>query len=113
MEVASLTRARAHAQLDTISIERLIDELLGRTWSPWAVLLTAFEDDPDDLPALDAYERLFTGEGAGTLNMVEFFKDMSHEKLDLSGSHVVAIPVRSTPDRRPTACSVFGARWWK
>jgi hypothetical protein len=88
VEVASLTRARAHAQLDTISIERLIDELLGRTWSPWAVLLTAFEDDPDDLPALDAYERLFTGEGAGTLNMVEFFKDMSHEKLDLSGSHV-------------------------
>jgi len=49
-----------------------------------------FKDDPadPDLPAVDHYEKLFTAAGAGTLNMVEFFADMSHGKLDLSGSKV-------------------------
>jgi hypothetical protein len=78
----------ARARLETTALERVLDELTGRTWSPWAVLLVCFDDDPEDLPALDEYERLFTSAGAGTLNMVEFFRDMSHGKLDLGGSHV-------------------------
>jgi hypothetical protein len=65
-----------------------LDAVEGRTWSPWAILLVCFEDDPQELPALDHYEQLFTPTGSGTLNMVEFFHDMSHGKLDLSGTKV-------------------------
>ena len=35
-----------------------------------------------------AYEDLFTSSGVGKLNMVDFFRDMSHGQLDLSGSKV-------------------------
>src|SRR4051794_29835626 len=66
----------------------IIAELAGQVSSSWAVLLTCFKDDPADLPAKAGYERLFTSAGAGTLNMVEFFADMSHGKLDLGGSQV-------------------------
>lgn len=60
----------------------------NRQVSSWAVLLVAFRDDPEKLPARGVYERLFTSAGAGTMNMVEFFADMSHGLLDLSGSAV-------------------------
>ena len=36
----------------------------------------------------NATEEIFTSSGAGKLNMVDFFRDMSHGKLDLSGSQV-------------------------
>jgi hypothetical protein len=58
------------------------------TPSPWAVLLIKFADDPTSDPDKTIYEHLFTSAGAGTDNMVKFFADMSHGRLDLSGSKV-------------------------
>lgn len=69
-------------------IARLIDLLLHRTWSPWAVVLVAFKDDPQQLPGTNLHEKLFTSLGVGQLNMVDFFDQMSHGKVDTSGSHV-------------------------
>lgn len=62
--------------------------LRDRVASPWAVILVKFADDPDRDPDRAIYEKLFTSAGAGTDNMLEFFSDMSHGKLDLSGSRV-------------------------
>ncbi len=56
--------------------------------SPWAVLLCKFKDDNSEPYGRQRYEDLFTGSGLGKLNMVDFFRDMSHGKLDLSGSEV-------------------------
>jgi hypothetical protein len=58
------------------------------TPSPWAVLLVKFSDDPKPDPDKAIYEKLFTSAGAGTDNMVKFFGDMSHGRLDLSESKV-------------------------
>src|SRR5262249_30448498 len=62
--------------------------LVPQTASPWAVLLVKFHDDPAADPDLGIYERLFTSAGLGTDNMVDFFRDMSHGRLDLSGTQV-------------------------
>jgi hypothetical protein len=64
--------------------------MVRRIWSPWAVILTCFQDDPPtaQLPPVDHYRKLFTKAGSGTLNVVDCFDDMSHGKLDLSGSEV-------------------------
>ena len=43
----------ARARLEASALERVLDELTGRTWSPSAILLVCFDDDPEDLPALD------------------------------------------------------------
>ncbi len=56
--------------------------------SRWAVILCKFSDDQSATQPLTHYERLFTGAGTGSLNMVDFFRDMSHGKLDVSGSQV-------------------------
>ncbi|QIG50576.1 hypothetical protein G5V57_24305 [Nordella sp. HKS 07] len=57
--------------------------------SKWAILLLKFNNEPKpSTPTLDFYERLFTGKGAGTLNVPEFFSDVSHGQLDLSASKV-------------------------
>jgi hypothetical protein len=56
--------------------------------SRWAVLLCKFADDQAVPPPLLHYQRLFTGVGAGSSNMVDYFRDMSHGQLDLSGSQV-------------------------
>ena len=40
------------------------------------------------LPPLDHHRKLFTSEGAGTMNMVEFFRDMSHGQVDVGASKV-------------------------
>ncbi len=56
--------------------------------SPWAILLCKFKDDDSEPYERQRYEDLFTSSGAGKLNMVDFFRDMSHGKLDLSGSRV-------------------------
>jgi hypothetical protein len=65
--------------------------MVRRIWSPWAILLTCFQDDPPDAqltPKAD-YDALFTDPaGAGKLNVVRCFGEMSHGKLDLSGSKV-------------------------
>ena len=56
--------------------------------TPWAVLLCKFKDDNSEPYDRQRYEDLFTNSGVGKLNMVDFFRDMSHGKLDLSGSRV-------------------------
>ena len=63
--------------------------LRGYQPSKWAVLCVCFHDDPALLPDLEPREWLFTGEGSGTMNMVDYFNDMSHGKLDLSDSEVL------------------------
>jgi len=54
----------------------------------WAILLTKFSDDDTEPYDLSRYEEIFTTKGAGRWNMVDFFKDVSHGQLDLSGSKV-------------------------
>jgi hypothetical protein len=66
----------------------ILGRLRQRIVSPWAILLVRFSDDTDPLPPLTKYQDLFTSAGSGSLNMVDFFSDMSHGKLDLSGSQV-------------------------
>jgi len=56
--------------------------------SRWAVVLCKFADDNDSPPPLLHYQRLFTGAGTGSFNMVDYFLDMSHGQLDVSGSQV-------------------------
>jgi hypothetical protein len=86
----------AHHPHDIIEAERLdLDRIIAslavlqrREVSSWAILAVCFSDDPQQLPSLDRHRRVFTSTGAGTLNMVDFFADMSHGRLDLSGSRV-------------------------
>lgn len=56
--------------------------------SPWAVLLCKFKDNDAEPYGRQRYEDLFTSSGVGKPNMVDFFRDMSHGTLDLSGSQV-------------------------
>lgn len=56
--------------------------------TPWAVLLVCFSDDPEELPDRALYERLYTTKGIGTMNMVDFFSDMSHGTVSIVGSQV-------------------------
>ena len=56
--------------------------------TPWAILLTHFSDDDTEPFQKSRYEEIFTTSGAGKWNMVDFFRDMSHGILDLSGSKV-------------------------
>ncbi len=68
--------------------------LLRRT--PWAVLLIKFQDDSVDYRPRSYYERLFTAQGTGSMNMVDYFREMSHNLLDLSGSRIfdgITLPV--------------------
>jgi len=76
-------------QKEGVSVSALTAGLPIRP-SNWAVLLLRFNDQPSvpAPPPLSHYERLFTGKGAGTLNIPAFFSDMSHGQLDLSGSKV-------------------------
>jgi hypothetical protein len=56
--------------------------------SNWAVILCKFADDSSATPLLEQYQKLFTSAGAGTLNMVDFFLDMSHGNVDIGGSQI-------------------------
>jgi hypothetical protein len=66
------------------------------TQTPWAVLHCKFSDNTSDatmpntgrLHDLNFFKALFTKAGTGTHNMVDFFRDMSHGSVDLSGSEV-------------------------
>jgi hypothetical protein len=51
--------------------------------SRWAVILCKFADDQSPTLSLSHYQRLFTGAGTGSFNVVDYFRDMSHGKLDL------------------------------
>lgn len=76
--------------------------LLARQRSPWLVIVIRFKDDPplllsDRLPngrkidVLAHHRRLFTKAGTGTMNMVDYFLDNSHGKIDVSDSEVVGV----------------------
>jgi hypothetical protein len=54
----------------------------------WAILLVKFSDDNSEPYARKRYEEIFTTSGSGKWNMVDYFRDMSHGKLDLNGSKV-------------------------
>jgi hypothetical protein len=69
-----------------ITIQSILG-LLG-TQSSWAVLLCKFADDTAATQPHSHYERLFTKTGSGSMNMVDFFSDVSHGTLDLSGSEI-------------------------
>lgn len=56
--------------------------------SRWAILLCKFSADQTATLPLEHYERLFTGAGAASNNMTNFFSDMSHGQLDLTNSQV-------------------------
>ncbi|MDQ5826371.1 MAG: hypothetical protein M3441_19445 [Chloroflexota bacterium] len=56
--------------------------------TPWAILLCKFNDNNSEPFTRRAYERLFTTTGAGASNMLDYFRDVSHGNLDLSGSQV-------------------------
>jgi hypothetical protein len=56
--------------------------------TPWAVLLIKFSDDDSEPYPRSRYEEIFTTAGHGKWNMVDYFRDMSHSRLDLSGSQV-------------------------
>jgi hypothetical protein len=56
--------------------------------TPWAVLLCKFNDDDSEPFERQFYEEVFTTAGAGKWNMVDYFRDVSHGRLDLSGSRV-------------------------
>ena len=84
--VSFITRRSEYASLTNLFAE--LDLFRERTVSPWAIILVRFQDDTDPLPPLTKYEDLFTSRGRGSLNMVDFFNDMSHGKIDISGSRV-------------------------
>lgn len=56
--------------------------------TPWAVILCKFNDNATEPFPRKYYENLFTTSGAGTRNMVNFFHDVSHRRLDVSGTQV-------------------------
>lgn len=56
--------------------------------TPWAIILCKFSDDDSEPYPRQRFEELFTSAGAGKFNMPDFFRDVSHGRLDLSGSKV-------------------------
>ncbi len=68
------------------------------TQSRWAVLLCKFSQDISSTLPVEHYKRLFTGEGTGSLNITDFFHDVTHGKLDLTKSEVhgwFTIPIKN------------------
>lgn len=78
---------QARREISPSIIEILLGLEAGED-SPWAVLLCKFSDDGTDVAPREHYERLFTGAGTGSSNMVDFFRDASHGKLNLAHSEV-------------------------
>jgi hypothetical protein len=57
--------------------------------TPWAVILCKFTDGNDEPFPMQYYNDLFTTNDAGSpWNMVRYFRDYSHGKLDLTGTKV-------------------------
>lgn len=55
--------------------------------TPWAILLCKFKDDTSaDSITRERLAEIFTSAGNGKNNMVDYFRDISHGYLDLSGS---------------------------
>ena len=55
------------------------------TQTPWAVLLCKWNDVQIEVKPRELFEKLFTTPDSGTGNMVDFFDDVSHGSIDLSG----------------------------
>jgi len=49
--------------------------------TPWAILLCKFKDDQSEPYTKQRYEELFTSSGSGKLNMVDYFREISHGML--------------------------------
>jgi hypothetical protein len=56
--------------------------------TPWAILLTKWNDNNVEPKPRSFFENLFTTAGTGSFNMTDYFDTMSHGTLDLSGSAV-------------------------
>ena len=57
--------------------------------SPWAVILCKFNDGDDEPFPLQYYKDLFTADDKGSSwNMIRYFHDCAHGKLDLTGTKV-------------------------
>jgi hypothetical protein len=56
--------------------------------TPWAIILCKYQDNDTEPYPWQRFEDLFTSTGAGKLNMVDYFAEMSHGRLDLTGSKV-------------------------
>lgn len=82
------------SKIDLVS--RVIAGLTGRVASPWLIIIVRFSDDrapvSTSFPHVDPlyhYKRVFTKDGRGELNLVDYFLDMSHGLLDLTKTSVV------------------------
>ena len=58
------------------------------TPSPWAILLCKFQDNDTEPYDRQRYLELFTSAGIGKFGMVDYFADISHGLIDISGSQV-------------------------
>ena len=57
--------------------------------TPWAILLCRFNDDTSaEIYPRQRFDEIFTTAGHGKFNMVDYFRDVSHGHVDLSGSRV-------------------------
>ena len=56
--------------------------------TPWAILLTKWNDNNVEPRSRQFFEELFTTAGTGSFNMTDYFDTMSHGSLDLTGSTV-------------------------
>jgi hypothetical protein len=66
-----------------------VGEEVDMAYTPWAILLCKFRDHPGPEPyPRQRFDELFTVAGRGKFGMVDFFRDMSHGHIDLSGSQV-------------------------
>lgn len=79
------------------SVVSLVELFTRRQRMPWAILVVTFNDDPAPSPSLAKYEAVFTAAGSGTLNMVDYFDEMSHGLIDVSGSKVFGPFVLNRP----------------
>jgi hypothetical protein len=70
------------------TVVSLVELFTRRQRMPWAILVVTFKDDPAPSSSLAKYETVFTAAGTGTLNMVDYFNEMSHGLVDVSGSRV-------------------------
>ena len=93
-------------------VGRIIAGLTGRKPSPWLIIVVRFSDDPAQLvfapsaEPLAAHKRVFTAAGRGSLNLVDYFVDMSHGLLDPSDSTIVG-PYRLARPRADYVGNVY------
>ena len=75
----------------------------GRGTHPWLVVLCHFSDSPAAAADRQYYRQLFTEEGAGELNVFDYWRDVSFGQLSIRGTEVTDWVLAR--DRRGTAIS--------